>query len=127
MAPPMLEVDEGKLLAYCEMGCTNDELELLLGVSHDTLRRRYAEVIKKGRANLRAFLRGAQVAEAKKGNITMLIWLGKQLLGQRDVPIGDTQGQAQVQQFVEGVFSLGDDAPLQLTEGEPPAGGGHVN
>jgi hypothetical protein len=38
----------------------------------------------KGRNNLRASLRRWQLESAKKGNVAMLIWLGKQILQQTD-------------------------------------------
>lgn len=41
---------------------------------------------KKGFADLKKSLRRKQIERAESGNATMLIWLGKQLLGQRDVP-----------------------------------------
>jgi hypothetical protein len=62
----------------------------VLGVSVDTIQRRkrnseeFCGVIEKGRASLRNSLRRLQVKKALEGNTTMLIWLGKQLLGQSD-------------------------------------------
>jgi hypothetical protein len=43
-----------------------------------------AEAIERGREVGRTRLRRLQWQGAEKGNATMLIWLGKQLLGQRD-------------------------------------------
>ena len=42
------------------------------------------EFLTKGRANLKKRLRKAQLDAALSGNSTMLIWLGKQMLGQVD-------------------------------------------
>jgi hypothetical protein len=70
-----------------ERGCTNEDISLYIGCSHDTLTRRFAGVIKKGRAVLRLALREAQIKVAiKQNNPTMLIWLGKQLLDQKNDP-----------------------------------------
>ena len=52
----------------------------------DTLYARYSESIKKGHQVWNGSLRRAQYEAAMKGNATMLIWLGKQYLGQRDSP-----------------------------------------
>ena len=52
--------------------------------SVDTLERRYADTIKSAKDRGRSSLRRHQWELAQKGNPTMLIWLGKQLLGQRD-------------------------------------------
>lgn len=74
------------------VGCTLNEIAHITGVSPDTLARRFADAIKKGRAQVAMSLRRKQIELALKGNgnATMLIWLGKQLLGQRDdgLPIG---------------------------------------
>ena len=43
-------------------------------------------MIKRGRARLRKSLRRAQIRSALSGNSTMLVWLGKQYLGQSDRP-----------------------------------------
>jgi hypothetical protein len=65
-------------------------MALCLGVSHDTLARRkqsdpeFSELIEHGRANGRMSLRRRQFEKAMAGSDTMLIWLGKNLLGQRD-------------------------------------------
>jgi hypothetical protein len=60
------------------------DIALIVGCSVDTLERRFADVIETGRADVRKSLRRKQVELAMKGDRTMLIWLGKQLLGQRD-------------------------------------------
>jgi len=62
----------------------------VLGVSVDTIQRRkrsseeFCGAIKKGQATTRNSLRRLQLKKALEGNVTMLIWLGKQLLGQSD-------------------------------------------
>ena len=70
--------------------CTDEEIAAGLGCSQDTLargRQRDQELdaaIIDGRANGRMSLRRAQYQKALDGNPTMLIWLGKQILGQRE-------------------------------------------
>ena len=56
----------------------------LAGVSKDTLERRFAAVIEKGKTGGKRSLRRMQWKAAKGGNTAMLIWLGKQLLAQTD-------------------------------------------
>ena len=60
-----------------------------LGVSHDTLQERLKEpefrrAYEEGREMCCAEIRDLQMQAARAGNITMLIWLGKQMLGQTD-------------------------------------------
>jgi len=77
-----LTADQVEKLA--SVGCTDDEIANVAGMSASTLRRRFDAQIKRGRAGLRQNLRAAQVRRALEGSDTMLIWLGKNYLGQRD-------------------------------------------
>ena len=55
------------------------------------MRRHFKAELTKGRESLKHSLRRAQIKVALGGNATMLIWLGKNLLGQSDQPL-DTSG-----------------------------------
>jgi DNA-binding CsgD family transcriptional regulator len=65
-------------------GATNVEIAEFLGCSVDTLTRRIAEDLRKERAGIRISLRKAQIRIVLKGNVAMLIWLGKQMLDQSE-------------------------------------------
>lgn len=84
MARPKKQIDPEQVENLAAIHCTNEEIAAALGCSADTLTRRFADRIKKGKARGRASLRRKQWELAQKGNATMLIWLGKQLLGQSD-------------------------------------------
>lgn len=71
----------GKLAA---IHCTMEEIAAVVECSVDTLERRFAEVIKRERDKGKTSLRRKQFEVALSGNVTALIWLGKQCLGQRD-------------------------------------------
>lgn len=84
-----------QLVNMIRIQCTRDEICNVLGMSDDTLNRRIAErnipdapnfaaLYKKHQGEGRASLRRAQWKAAQDGNPTMLVWLGKQMLGQRD-------------------------------------------
>lgn len=66
------------------IGCTDEDIAAVAGCSRSTVQRTFDAQLKEGRASLRTRLRKAQVDSAMAGNTTMLIWLGKQYLGQRD-------------------------------------------
>lgn len=55
-----------------------------LGMGETTLRRRFGTALKKGRQGGKAKLQIKQYDMAMNGNVTMLIWLGKQYLGQSE-------------------------------------------
>jgi AraC-like DNA-binding protein len=68
------------------------EMAAVLNCSPDTLQRRFAAVIEKGRERGKSSLKRAQWKKAvDEGNPTMLIWLGKQHLGQTDKTQVDQQ------------------------------------
>lgn len=69
------------------IGCTIEEIASILGCRKTTLETRYQARIKNGHDNMRMSLRRKQLAIAlgrSKSAATMCIWLGKQLLGQKD-------------------------------------------
>lgn len=73
----------------CELQCTHEELATYFRVSTRTIERlastpTVAEIIERGRALGRISLRRQQFKLLRKGNSTIAIWLGKQMLGQRD-------------------------------------------
>jgi DNA-binding Lrp family transcriptional regulator len=83
-------LDDAKIVKLASCGLTNAEIADLLGVSEATLKRRAQVALSAGRAQLKLRLRKKQIAVALKGNVSMLIWLGKVYLGQRE----STEGQA---------------------------------
>lgn len=84
MARPLKQVDEKIISRLAKIGCTTEEIASVAGCSKDTLERRFAAIIQKGRADMRMSLRRIQWRMAEKGNVVMAIWLGKQHLEQRE-------------------------------------------
>jgi hypothetical protein len=70
-----------------EIGMTDREIADWFQIKEDTLRYNFADYLTKGRAGLRRRLRAVQLSTALSGNATLLIWLGKQYLGQSDQPV----------------------------------------
>lgn len=68
------------------IGSTDREIARWFDVNEDTLRYNFKDSLAKGREDLSQSLRHAQLKLALSGNATMLIWLGKNLLGQSDNP-----------------------------------------
>lgn len=84
MARPKKVIDEALLEKLASIQCTNDEICSILKIDERTLQRRYSHLIKQGRDQGKMSLRRLQWEAAKKGNTAILIWLGKQYLGQKD-------------------------------------------
>lgn len=78
--------------------CTQEEIAAVVGVSRQTLlsKPEFLDIYKRGIEKGKSSLRRAQWKLAMAGNATMCIWLGKQLLGQRDQPMtsGETDWTA---------------------------------
>lgn len=84
MAGRKVQIDEEQVRFLAQIQCTHEEIAAFFHCSTDTIARRYAETIKEEREVGRSSLRKWQWDSARKGNTTMLIWLGKQYLGQTD-------------------------------------------
>jgi hypothetical protein len=82
---PPKEISAEQVNALAAINCSYQEMGAVLGCSVDTLERRFADVIEKGRLEGKMSLKRKQWDVAMKGNPTMLIWLGKIMLGQKDV------------------------------------------
>lgn len=84
MARPKLPIDPKVVQNYAKLGATNVEIAGLYGCDEGTIRKGYSEYLVKGRSERNIRLRQRQYRLAMKGNPVMLIWLGKQDLGQSD-------------------------------------------
>ena len=72
-----------------KFGMTNIEIADFFGCDESLIRKSYSEYLTKGRAEMKLRLRQLQWKSAEKGNAVMHIWLGKQILGQSDIPVGE--------------------------------------
>lgn len=91
----MSEKEFDQLVNMIRIQCTAQEICGILGMSEDTLGRRiaerniegvknFADLYKKHSGEGKASLRRMQWKAAEAGNPTMLVWLGKNMLDQRD-------------------------------------------
>lgn len=94
-----VQIDLVELQKLCSLQCTHEEIAAWFNCSVRTIetyakKPEFAEVMARGRAKGRISVRRAQMQLLESGNATMGVWLGKQLLGQRDVtPIELTGAQ----------------------------------
>lgn len=83
MADP-LDIDPEQVIKLAQLGCPVTDIAYVIGCSTDTLHRRFAAEIAKGKATSRTRLRQLMWKSAEHGNITMQIFLSKQYLGFSD-------------------------------------------
>tara|TARA_R100000234_G_scaffold98455_1_gene66963 strand:+ start:9333 stop:9632 length:300 start_codon:yes stop_codon:yes gene_type:complete len=96
--PKKHNIDTKQLQNLARLGCTNTEIADFFGCSENTIRR-YGEYLTKGRAECKMRLRQMQWKSAESGNVTMQIFLGKQVLGQSDTP--DNSGMIEPLPFID--------------------------
>ena len=82
--PIKYKIDLEKVEAMAGYGSSVREIAAVLKIPEDVIRRRAKDELTRGSLNLNYRLRKAQVDLALKGNVVMLIWLGKQRLNQSD-------------------------------------------
>ena len=85
-----VQIDLDELSKLCALQCTHEEIAAwfhcsVRSVENYAKKPEYAQVMARGRAKGRISVRRAQMKLLEAGNATMGVWLGKQLLGQRDV------------------------------------------
>ncbi len=92
MGRPCKEIDKAEFEKLCAMQCTLDEICGWFGVSSKTLeawcKRTYSDtfshIFSQKRSIGKISLRRAQYQSAMSGNPALLIWLGRNWLGQTD-------------------------------------------
>lgn len=110
---PRAEIDPKKVEALCQVHATDQEIAAHFGVSVRTIERlkkraEFRGLFERGRADGKISLRRAQWQAALAGQPAMLIWLGKQELGQTDRlehsgPKGGPIQIEQVRQMLDGL------------------------
>lgn len=83
---PELDIDPNQVEQYAMLGLSRRVIAALLGSSEQVIRRRFKKEYNLGRAKRLASIAKGQWDAAKSGNPAMLIWLGKNELGQIDKP-----------------------------------------
>jgi len=83
---PKIQLDYPLIEKLATIQCTQEEIATITGVDVRTLQRdaEFCRIHKKGIEQGKSSLRRLQWKAAETGNTSMLIWLGKQYLQQRE-------------------------------------------
>ncbi|MGA7905407.1 MAG: hypothetical protein WBL40_20180 [Terrimicrobiaceae bacterium] len=111
---PEIPVEKIKQLA--SIGCTDEEIGLIAGIDDSTLQRRFAPLLKEGRAAFKAEIRGMQRRRCLDGSDTMLIWLGKVVLHQKERTDITLEANDTLAAFIDSIREAG--GPRQLAASE---------
>ena len=87
--PKKYKIDPKNIEKLASYGCTNREIADYFGCDESLISKSYSSFITKGKASMKYKLRQMQWKSAERGNVPMQIWLGKQILGQSESPMGD--------------------------------------
>jgi len=100
---PDAEIDQEQFEKLCHIQCTESEICSVLGVTDKTLMRwckrtykkPFSEIYREKKEGGKTSLRRAQwLTAVEGGNATMQIWLGKNILGQKDKVEHEAGGKA---------------------------------
>ncbi len=80
-------IPEEQVLELARLHSTDKEMADFFEVPLSTFTDNFRDIIKKGRIETKQRLRKAQLKMALNGDRTMLIWLGKNILGQSENPM----------------------------------------
>ena len=84
MGRPNKKVDEKVIANLSQIGCTQEEIGSVVGISARTLQRRFADLIEDNKNKGKASLRKKLWEKALKGDPKLLIWLSKNELNMVD-------------------------------------------
>lgn len=108
---PRKSLDVEMIEKLASIGCTIEEIASVVGCCRDTLHRRFSDTLKKGQDTAKVSLRRMQWRSAATGNVTMQIWLGKNMLGQSNKH--EIHGQ---EATVIQVMHYGDNTPTNWAD-----------
>lgn len=119
-----IKIDLKMVAKLAAIQCTYDEIAAVLDVNPNTLKGRpdVVEVCRAGMEKGKASLRRMQFNQAKTSP-AMLIWLGKQYLGQRDIPLIDLTQHYHITSIKELIESVSVITPRGI---QKETGGGDV-
>ena len=81
---PKKQLDKDVIAKLSQIGCTQEEIGSVIGISARTLQRRYADLVAENKNKGKASLRKKMWEKALKGNEKLLIWLSKNELNMKD-------------------------------------------
>ena len=87
---PKKDLDEDVIAKLSQIGCTQEEIGSVVGISARTLQRRFSDLVEENKNIGKASLRKRMWASALKGNPNMMIWLSKNYLGMKDRTVQET-------------------------------------
>ena len=132
MARPQIKVDEPLLERCIQAGLTVEQIAKVSGLAVRTLQTRYGASLKQRHLHIMAQLSATQLQVAfgydgRPPNPTMLIWLGKQRLGQRDHNELSLSGSALIPTKLVEESAIGESVAERFGYARKEGGNGNGN
>ena len=111
MAKEKIQLDIDDIRELASEGNTIEDIATLLGVSSNVINANdeYKQAYEAGLCDMRAMLRHSQFQSAKSGNTTMLVWLGKVLLGQREETVSTLKFEREDDELTKSLQGLAQE------------------
>ena len=106
-----VNIDIEDIRELASEGNTVSDIATLLGVSDATIsnNEEYKRAYDMGLCDMRATLRHSQFQSAKSGNTTMLVWLGKVILGQREETVSTLKLEREDDELTKSLRDLAEE------------------
>ena len=106
-----VHIDLDDIRELASEGNTVEDIATLLGVSGKTINDNdeYKRAYEIGLCDMRASLRHSQFQSAKSGNTTMLVWLGKVILGQREESVSTLKFEREDDELTKSLQCLAEE------------------
>lgn len=118
---PKLKIDYSLVEKLASIQCTQEEISDILEISVRTLLRdkKFCHIYKKGLGTGKMSLRRKQWTAIENGSVPMMIFMGKQILGQSDTPqeveIKKKELELKQQEFeFKKQIATGEDLPFEI-------------
>jgi hypothetical protein len=116
MARPLKEISWDDFDKLCAIQCTGEEIAAFFEIDYDTLNsickrergKGFSDCFAQKRQSGKISLRRRQFQSALEGNPSMMIWLGKNWLGQQDQQV--VEGTVKIEGFRVVEDDFGDDS-----------------
>lgn len=118
MARPKKILDYELIEKLANILCTQEEIASISGCDVRTLQRdsEFCRVYKKGQDGGKTSLRRAQFKSALSGNSTMLVWLGKQYLNQREIPEDTEKSIDKIEEILVSIKNTAINQKVDIKE-----------
>lgn len=90
--PKILKIESKEVELLASFGCNTIEIAKFFGCDESTIRKKYKSELASGKEQMKIKLRQLQWKHASLGNTALLIFLGKQYLGQSEKQEVDFSG-----------------------------------